>query len=191
MSAGAPKMWTGRSARRPVGDRGARGVGVEVERHRVDVGEHRPARARRATAFALATNENGDVTTSSPSPTPTARSARCRPAVPDDTARRVRRRRSARRTRARSAAAIGPSESWPERSTSRTSSSSRSPRTGLASGITQARAPARAGVLDLAGLHRQLDRVDERLPRRGDDVLVHADRAPQRPGRRRRRAARA
>ena len=37
-------------------------------------------------ALALATNENGEVTTSSPSVTPTARSARCRPAVPLETA---------------------------------------------------------------------------------------------------------
>jgi hypothetical protein len=34
-------------------------------------------------------------------------------------------------------------------------------------------------VLLLARLHRVLDRVDQRVPRRGDDVLVHADRAPQ------------
>ena len=38
------------------------------------------------TALAVATNENGDVTTSSPAPTPTARSARCSPVVPDETA---------------------------------------------------------------------------------------------------------
>ena len=41
--------------------------------------------------MAEATNENGDVTTSSPSLTPTARSARCRPAVPDETAQAWRR----------------------------------------------------------------------------------------------------
>ncbi len=43
------------------------------------------ARSYKAT-LAEATNENGDVITSSPSDTPTARSARCRPAVPLDTA---------------------------------------------------------------------------------------------------------
>ena len=37
-------------------------------------------------ALALAGNENGDVTTSSPSRTPAARSARCSPAVPLETA---------------------------------------------------------------------------------------------------------
>src|SRR3712207_1719651 len=39
--------------------------------------------------------------------------------------------------------------------------------------------PRRAGVLLLARLHRLLERVDQRLPRRRDDVLVHADGAPQ------------
>ena len=44
------------------------------------------ARSKTTATLALATNENGLVTTSSPSLTPTARSARCRPAVPLDTA---------------------------------------------------------------------------------------------------------
>src|SRR5919201_1854585 len=39
-----------------------------------------------STALAEATKLNGLVTTSSPSPTPTARSARCNPAVPLETA---------------------------------------------------------------------------------------------------------
>ncbi len=87
------------------------------------------------TAFAVATNENGVVTTSSPSSTPTARSARCRPVVPDDTAEAW--RAPTRSANASSNAGTrGPSERCPERSTSSTACSSRSPITGLASGIT-------------------------------------------------------
>ena len=77
------------------------------------------ARARRRSTLAEATNENGLVMTSSPSPTPTARSARCSPAVPLETAlacgapMRCAKRRS-------NSPSSGPSESRPERSTSTT-----------------------------------------------------------------------
>jgi hypothetical protein len=99
-------------------------------------------RARSNTAaLALATNENGDVTTSSPSDTPTARSARCSPAVPLDTA--LAWAAPSRAANASSKAGTrGPSESWPERSTSASASSSSSPRTGRASGIGSVRASA-------------------------------------------------
>ena len=98
--------------------------------------------------FALATNENGEVTTSSPSLTPAARSARCSPAVPDETAEAQGAPRNAAKASSK-AGTRGPSESCPERRTSRTSSSSSVPRTGWASGIssgsafTPQRAPAR------------------------------------------------
>src|SRR4051812_22760581 len=169
-------------------------------------------RARSNTqTFALATNENGDVTTSSPSDTPTARSPRCSPAVPLDTALAC--AAPSREAKASSNAGTrGPSESWPERRTSMTAASSASPRTGLASGIgpvsppqppPAARAPpprpgpawrggsarsrrassrARVGrrgpPRPAPGLLGELERVDERLPRRRDHVLVDADRAP-------------
>src|SRR3954447_25812488 len=149
-------------------------------------------RARSNTqTFALATNENGDVTTSSPSDTPTARSPRCSPAVPLDTALAC--AALSREAKASSNAGTrGPSESWPERRTSMTAASSASPRTGLASGIgsrstragTRARrAPGRARARrgpprPAPGLLGELERVDERLPRRRDHVLVDADRAP-------------
>ncbi len=69
--------------------------------------------------LALATNENGDVITSSPSETPTARSARCKAAVPDETALAY-----GAPTRAANASSNagtrGPSERCRERSTSST-----------------------------------------------------------------------
>src|SRR3954466_14796373 len=129
------------------------------------------------TALEEATKENGDVMTSSPAPTPAARSARCRPAVPLDTAlacatpRRAAKRRSNSGTR-------GPSDSWPERRTSRTARSSASPMTGRASGITRARARAGSGA-GAGGMGGVLEHVDERLPRGRDDVLRHADGAPR------------
>jgi hypothetical protein len=85
------------------------------------------------TALAEATNEKGDVTTSSPSETPAARSARCRPAVPLDTAlacvapTRVPNADSNSSTR-------GPRDRRPERRTSSTAVSSASPMSGRASG---------------------------------------------------------
>ena len=92
------------------------------------------ARSKIAT-LALATNENGVVTTSSPSLTPTARSARCSPAVPLETA--LAWAAPARGANARSnSPSIGPSDSRPERSTPSTRSSSAAPSTGRASGIT-------------------------------------------------------
>src|SRR6202050_2057809 len=154
-------------------------------------------------ALADATNEKGLVITSSPSPTPAERSARCRPAVPLLTALA-----SGAPTRAANAlsncARRGPSDSWPERSTSITARSSASPSTGRASGITSptgtgdgpdrgppasARAPA-SGIGSasthrlgrrrgpLAGLHAVLDRVHQRVPGGCDHVLGHSDRAP-------------
>ena len=79
--------------------------------------------------MALATKEKGDVTTSSPSPTPTARSARCSPAVPLETA--LAWATPSRAANASSKAGTrGPSESWPDRRTSSTACSSASPEHG-------------------------------------------------------------
>ena len=95
----------------------------------------------------------------------------------------------------------GPSDSWPERSTSSTACSSASPRTGRASDTTSlvpaavqpgagsspsggGRCAGRRPVCPAGsrrgapGLHAELERIDERLPRRLDDVLRHTDRAP-------------
>src|SRR3954471_5479421 len=83
--------------------------------------------------FALAAKEYGEVITSSPGVIPAAMHNRCSPAVPDETA-------AAYGTPSFSADAsskrsiIGPSDSRPERITSRTSSSSRSSRKGPESG---------------------------------------------------------
>ncbi len=87
-------------------------------------------RARSKTgALAEATNENGEVMTSSPSLTPTARSARCRPLVPEETALAC-----AAPTRAANASSNagtrGPSDNCPDRRTSMTARSSSAPRTG-------------------------------------------------------------
>ena len=79
---------------------------------RVDVGEHRPRALVERSTLARATNENGDVTTSSPSRTPAARSARCSPAVPLDTALACATPSRAAKRRSNSGSR-GPSESWP------------------------------------------------------------------------------
>ena len=75
---------------------------------------------------------------------PAARMARCSPAVPLDTARRVRDSEPAARSRSSNSPSRGPSASRPERSVSSTSSSSRSPTSGRASGITSDARAARA-----------------------------------------------
>ena len=90
-------------------------------------------------ALAEATNENGLVITSSPRFTPTARSARCRPAVPLETALAYKESPPTPPTRRANACSnsptFGPSESSPERSTSSTARSSSTPSVGRASGI--------------------------------------------------------
>jgi hypothetical protein len=83
--------------------------------------------------LAVETNEIGDVITSSPSLTPAMWQSKCSPAVPLETAATYGAlTRSAKSSSNRSIA--GPSESRPERSTSRTSSSARSSRNGRESG---------------------------------------------------------
>src|SRR3954447_22896959 len=135
--------------------------------------------------FALAAKEYGEVITSPPRSMPAVMHSRCSPAVPDETA-------AAYGTPTHSASAsskrsiIGPSDSRPERSTSRTSSSSRSSRnapesgTGRASCFTSRLLRGRR-VLEpvtpavgaaLAGVEvRLLDLARDR-PRAADDVVV-------------------
>src|SRR5947209_9108850 len=150
-------------------------------------------RARSYTAtFALATNENGLVITSSPSLTPTARSARCSPAVPLETALANGARTRSANARSNSGSS-GPSASRPERSAASTRASSSGPIIGLASGrassgrrlkATLRSAGSRSGrggstpSSPLDPGHPVLERVDQRLPRGLDDVLRDADRAP-------------
>ena len=133
--------------------------------------------------MAEATNENGEVTTSSPSPTPIARSPRCSAAVPEETALAC--GDAEPRGEGRSNAGMrGPSESWPERSTSMTARLLRLAQHGLGDRDDvrgHAHAGARALAAPVAGAARQhagLQRVHERVPARLDHVLVHADRAP-------------
>src|SRR5439155_19891474 len=83
---------------------------------------------------AEATNEKGLVRTSSPSLTPAARTARCRPAVPLDTA--LAKPAPTRAANACSNCSVrGPSDGRPERRTAIAARSSAWPRTGRASGI--------------------------------------------------------
>src|SRR3954464_8985131 len=83
--------------------------------------------------FALAAKEYGDVITSSPGAIPAPMHSRCSPAVPDETAAAYGTPSFAAKASSKRSI-IGPSESLPERSTSRTSSSSRSSTYGPESG---------------------------------------------------------
>ena len=120
-----------------VGDRGRGGRGIEVERARVDVGEHRPGvlvedrvgrgdeRERRG--HDLVAGLDAD---------------RAQPEVQRGGAgghgARVRDAEPRGEGLLEGSAMRGPSESWPERSTSITAASSASPRTGCASGTMSA-----------------------------------------------------
>ena len=135
--------------------------------------------------FADATKLSGVVTTSSPALQPSARTARCSAAVPLDTATASSLPTQDAKSRSKRSS-IGPKDSRPERSTSCTSSSSRGPTSGRASGICSLRhrggetGASRAGVArGAAHLDRVLERVDECLPARLDDVLRDADRSPR------------
>ena len=129
-------MCTGRIARVRGRDRGLDRVGVDVRASR-DRRRRRPAsRAAYRMQFADATKLVGEVITSSPGPTPASSAARCRPAVPLETA-------VAWRVPTNDAKSLskrrrnGPSPSVPERRASSTSSSSRAPTSGAESPITR------------------------------------------------------
>ena len=87
--------------------------------------------------LAEATKLNGLVTTSSPAFQPRLRTARCRAAVPLDTAAAPRAPSQAANSRSKRSS-IGPRDRRPERSTPTISSSSRVPTSGRASGIGSA-----------------------------------------------------
>src|ERR671914_936320 len=185
-------MCTGSSpvVRSPIAAAAARGSMFSV---RGSMSQNTGRAFSNSTQLAEATNENGEVTTSSPGWMPAARTARCRPPVPletPDTGRPPRRAESA----CSKAGSRGPSERRRERSVSRTRVSSAGPMLGRASGVTvERRAGSRPGrrcracrsaggprplMLPAPGQHAGLERVDEGLPARLDDVLGDADRAP-------------
>src|SRR5665647_2051953 len=83
--------------------------------------------------FADAANEYGDVITSSPAPMPAVTQSRCRPAAPEETAAAYGAPTLAAKASSKRSI-VGPSESRPERRTSRTSSSSRASMYGPESG---------------------------------------------------------
>src|SRR5688572_3939106 len=135
--------------------------------------------------FADATNEKGEVIASSPGPSPAARASRCSPAVPleSETAYGAP-VRSAISSSNRSI--MGPSESRPERSTSSTSSSSRSPRYGRESGIRvaallRARSSSEARRRAAMGGARQ-GRRERSYPLDTNATEDAASRRPARPG---------
>src|SRR3954452_14666036 len=130
--------------------------------------------------LAVATNEIGDVMTSSPGRMPATWASRCRPVVPLETAAaNGAPTRAARCSSKRSIA--GPSDSRPERSTSRTSSSSRSPRNGRESGMRWAgglglvcKAELRARGLGRAELDALEPVVPARIALAADEVEVRS-----------------
>ena len=127
---GQQRASCGRSPRPP------RPRGIEVQRRARRCRRRPGARARRATALALATNENGrgDDLVARRARRPRAAPG-AGPAVPLDTAHACAAPSHAANACSK-AGTRGPSESWPERSTSMTAASSSGPRTGWASGMT-------------------------------------------------------
>src|SRR5918996_1284570 len=139
-----------------------------------------------STQLEEATKEKGVVTTSSPGPMPARRTQRWSPAVPLETAA-VWGAPTCSASAASKRSIIGPRERRPERSTSRTSSSSRPSIQGAESGISRAKLGAGSGrrllgVLDPAGPARvtptdgvEVGRLDplRHRPGRADLVVVH------------------
>src|SRR5262245_56741462 len=111
--------------------------------------------------------------TSSPCPQPMARTPRWRAVVPLGTAPAWP-PPSASPKSCSNCSSFGPSDSEPERRASRSSSSSRGPTSGRASGIGSFTRRAGLG----SRLEGVLERVDQGLPGGLDDVLRHADRPP-------------
>ena len=186
--------------RRALRDRRRGGVRVEVQRHRVDVGEHGPRalvhghvgaghERERARDDLVAVADAGRA----------QRQVQPGGAARDRAARTARRR--ARRTPARTRASSGPSDRRPRPQhlehalapRARRSPAARAgwPRSRLTC-PSQSRACAEAawsGDRLRRDPHPVLERVDQRLPGRLDDVLRDPDRAPHLRRRRRRRAA--
>ena len=108
---------------------------VDVERDRVDVAEDRRRALVEQAVGRGDEAERGRQHLVALAPPEARGPPRCRPAVPLETATASSTPSQLGERRARTRSASGPSESRPERSTSRTSSSSRAPRSGRASGI--------------------------------------------------------
>ncbi len=168
---------------RALGDGGRGGLRIEVERHRVDVREHRPRPlVERGVGRGDERERAGDDLVAVPHPD--------RPQRQMQPGRAAATRRSpsgapTRAAKARSNSGTrGPSESCPERSTSSTARSSASPSTGRARAgsarrlTTAVRTPSARPGADGAGLHPVLERVHQRIPGGGDHVLGDPDRAP-------------
>ena len=190
--------------RRAIGDRGRGGVGVEVQGHGVDVGEHRPRALvdRHVGAGHERERARDDLR-------PVADADRAQRQVQPGGAAgdraRVRRadarsERLARTERAPGPAIGGPSAAprapAPPPLSPAPAGQAGSPRCsrGSRSRGRWSRSGSRGGLAagdGASGLHAVLERVDERLPRGLDHVLRDADRAPHLDRRRRRRAARA
>src|ERR1700709_1703063 len=122
--------------------------------------------------LAEATKVKGLVMTSSPRPQPSWRTPSCSAAVPRETATASSTPRYSAKARSKRSP-IGPSESRPERRTSSTSSSSRAPISGLASGIG-----SNSLIAGPHSLKCVLQRVDQRLPGSLDHVPGNAGRPP-------------
>ena len=182
-------MCTGNSALVRSVISGRRGRRIEVERHRVDVREHRPRPlVQRRVGRGDKRERAGDDLVPLPHPDRTQR--QMQPGGATRTALAMRAPTRAANSRSNSPTR-GPSESCPERNTSITARSSDSPRTGRASG---SRRRAQRGVRHAgppASLHPVLQRIDQRVPGGRDHVLRDADRPPDAPARRRRRSTRA
>ena len=134
-------------------------------------------------ALAEATNENGLVTTSSPSSTPTARSARCRPAVPEETALAWR----APTLAANAVSNVGEPRSERELPGAQhlddrlllRFAEDRARASGIAARLAGTRAKGSTPGAARVRTHAGLERVDQRVPAGLDHVLVDADRAPR------------
>ena len=133
ISDGCANTWTGKSAR-------VRGVTASSIRSGSTFRLHRSMSTNtgRAPAWTIAlagaTKLNGEVITSSPGPTPAPSSARCRPAVPDDTPTAY--AAPLRSATARSnCSSLLPRLRRPLRSVSTSAASSRGPTSGAESGM--------------------------------------------------------
>src|SRR5215210_1494279 len=165
-------MWTGSSpaVRSPTAAAAASGSIVRATGSMSQKTGVAPSYSRQ---FEEATKLSGVVTTSSPSPQPRARTPRWRAAVPLETAT-AKPSPSQVAKPCSNCSSFGPRESEPERTTSRSSCSSRGPRSGCASGICSFTRRAGLGTR----LEGVLERVHQRLPGGLDDVLGDADGAP-------------
>ena len=181
----------GQEARRPLGHRRRGGLRVEVQRAPVDVAEDRPRLLVQHGVRRRDEAERGrdDLVARPRCPPRAARgeARRCR-----SRPRRRAARRAARRAPPRTRRAAGPSERWRERSTSRTSSSSRAPIAGRASGMNSSLTPCGRTARGPRGAGACRPRASPRAPPSSTRSRSRTRRSRPRCRRRRwRRAARA